>query len=387
MNESNVQTNNDFSKPNGFDTMLDKYLQTGNDGSPYSDRMQKDFRRAITGFKNFVQTNTPVNETQYEEPKVNMMSVNQPLRTGLEMVNGKYIYKIDQNSYNAVAPTKEYKDYDDLSFDIASHIESGHNLLIEGHSGIGKTQKIHEECAKRGIKLITLMCNEGTKLSDLKGHKELEGDITPYMLGVLPTAIEIANTEGQVVIYIDELGLLSPQMQGVLNETLDFRKSVTIESIGMTYKLEEKAKLIVIASTNPSTYGGRNPINPDLNARFNVRELRSPTVDEVETIVSWDGVPENLKKGILGMYEQLVSASHTREVDYTFSPRDLDNLVEQLLVNFKITQEIVSEDDSMFETKAFKRIVQYIYSKYRAEPDSHRETVAKIIASCTNITI
>ena len=149
--------------------------------------------------------------------------------------------------------------------------------------------------------------------------------------------------------------------------------------------MEEGAKLIVIASTNPSSYGGRNPINGDLNSRFDVKVVANPTVDQVEKIVDWGNIPDNLRKGMLAMYEQLASASHTDEVDYTYSPRDLDGNIQQLINNFKLTNEEISEDDSMFTTTAFTSIVNHIYAKFRAEPDSHKRTVTKIIRSCTSI--
>ena len=462
MNESNSSNNTTTSGNNGFLTLVERFLQTGNDGSPYSERMQKDMRRTILAFKTFsddiVKTDKTLsfekvvdlflqtgNEGQpysermqkdmsrtilsfqkfltkpkTEEPKVEVPQVNQmtpqmlqveceptlrpqvaeiaiatppPLTrmqdtdTRYEIVNGRAIYPTVPDEYMTKAPEKQYVDYGGLDFEVRSHIESGRNLLIEGHSGIGKTQKVEEISAELGIPKVTLMCNEGTKISHIKGHIEMDGSMTPFRLGALPTAIECANKHPtkMCIIYIDELALLTQQMQGILNETLDFRKSVTIENLGITYKLEEGAKLIVIASTNPSSYGGRNPINGDLNSRFDVKVVANPTVDQVEKIVDWGNVPDNLRKGLLGMYEQLASASHTDEVDYTYSPRDLDGNIQQLIDNFKLTNEEINEDDSMFNTTAFTAIVNHIYAKFRAEPDSHKRTVAKIIRSCTAI--
>jgi len=391
-----------------FEKVVDLFLQTGNEGQPYSERMQKDMSRTILSFQKFL-TKPKTEEPKAEVPAVNVPQVNQmtpqvlqvsqqhesakaPKQqveqdTRYEIVNGRAIYPTVPDEYMTKAPEKQYVDYGGLDFEIRSHIESGRNLLIEGHSGIGKTQKVEEISAELGIPKVTLMCNEGTKISHIKGHIEMDGSMTPFRLGALPTAIECANKHPtkMCIIYIDELALLTQQMQGILNETLDFRKSVTIENLGITYKLEEGAKLIVIASTNPSSYGGRNPINGDLNSRFDVKVVANPTVDQVEKIVDWGNVPDNLRKGMLGMYEQLASASHTDEVDYTYSPRDLDGNIQQLIDNFKLTNEEISEDDSMFNTTAFTAIVNHIYAKFRAEPDSHKRTVAKIIRSCTAI--
>lgn len=391
-----------------FEKVVDLFLQTGNEGQPYSERMQKDMSRTILSFQKFL-TKPKTEEPKAEVPAVNVPQVNQmtpqvlqvsqqhesakaPKQqveqdTRYEIVNGRAIYPTVPDEYMTKAPEKQYVDYGGLDFEIRSHIESGRNLLIEGHSGIGKTQKVEEISAELGIPKVTLMCNEGTKISHIKGHIEMDGSMTPFRLGALPTAIECANKHPtkMCIIYIDELALLTQQMQGILNETLDFRKSVTIENLGITYKLEEGAKLIVIASTNPSSYGGRNPINGDLNSRFDVKVVANPTVDQVEKIVDWGNVPDNLRKGMLGMYEQLASASHTDEVDYTYSPRDLDGNIQQLIDNFRLTNEEINEDDSMFNTTAFTAIVNHIYAKFRAEPDSHKRTVAKIIRSCTAI--
>jgi hypothetical protein len=396
-----------------FSELMEMFLQKGNEGAPYSERMQKDMRRTLTGFK--ASLSKPKTETTVNVPQVNQMTPQtvqveckptlqsqveevavstpppvtrmQDTDARYEIVNGRAIYPTDPDEYMTKAPEKQYVDYGGLDFEIRSHIESGRNLLIEGHSGIGKTQKVEEISAELNIPKVTLMCNEGTKISHIKGHIEMDGTMTPFRLGALPTAIECANKHPtkMCIIYIDELALLTQQMQGILNETLDFRKSVTIENLGITYKLEEGAKLIVIASTNPSSYGGRNPINGDLNSRFDVKVVANPTVDQVEKIVDWGNIPDNLRKGMLGMYEQLASASHTDEVDYTYSPRDLDGNIQQLIDNFKLTNEEISEDDSMFTTTAFTSVVNHIYAKFRAEPDSHKRTVAKIIRSCTSI--
>ena len=380
-----------------FSELLEMFLQKGNEGAPYSERMQKDMRRTITGFKTSLgspkttvkvpQVNQMTPQTVQVECKPTLQPQVEDTDARYEIVNGRAIYPINPDEYMTKAPEKQYVDYGGLDFEIRSHIESGRNLLIEGHSGIGKTQKVEEISAELNIPKVTLMCNEGTKISHIKGHVEMDGSMTPFRLGALPTAIECANKHPtkMCIIYIDELALLTQQMQGILNETLDFRKSVTIENLGVTYKLNEGSKLIVIASTNPSSYGGRNPINGDLNSRFDVKVVANPTVEQVEKIVDWGEIPDNLRKGMLAMYEQLASASHTDEVDYTYSPRDLDGNIHQLIDNFKLTNEEISEDDSMFTTTAFTSIVSHIYAKFRAEPDSHKRTVAKIIRSCTSI--
>lgn len=53
MNESNSSNNTTTSGNNSFLTLVERFLQTGNDGSPYSERMQKDMRRTILAFKTF----------------------------------------------------------------------------------------------------------------------------------------------------------------------------------------------------------------------------------------------------------------------------------------------------------------------------------------------
>ena len=62
------------------------------------------------------------------------------------------------------------------------------------------------------------------------------------------------------------MNALEPELQKLLNPLLDDRRHITAN--GKQFKLNNDAKLIVIATMNPSTYAGTSPLNEDLRSRF-----------------------------------------------------------------------------------------------------------------------
>ena len=352
--------------------LLKQFLETGNNGKPFSPRMQQDYGRAI---KQFMAFGFKVPQTKQDL----IVSSYSKIPAGVENINGRLVYKVDPLDYECTPFEKKYIDMFGIKSRLDAHWKSGQPYLIEGEQGTGKTQVVREWCFENKIPLVTLLCNEGTKLSDIIGHPELDGDYTPYQLGALPRAIDVANQTGKCVLYIDELGLLTAPIQGSLNEALDNRRSVTIARLGLTYEVAKDAKLLIVASTNPVTYGGRNPLNADLNARFHVKVMPQLSADKYMQIVNTEGLDKEVVQALESTTMQLISAGKSNEVEYKFSPRDLDNIINQ----YKVDMQIYKENGDINST-SFNIMCQTILAKYRAEPESNINTVKNILRSCCN---
>ena len=138
------------------------------------------------------------------------------------------------------------------------------NILIEADKGVGKTTLAYEVANKIGCHIISYSCSSGTREGDLRGRiMNINGLFQP---GILVQAVEIANKNGMCILYLDELNALEPELQKLLNPLLDDRRYINAN--GRMFKLNNNARLIIIATMNPSTYAGTSPLNEDLRSRF-----------------------------------------------------------------------------------------------------------------------
>ena len=184
-------------------------------------------------------------------------------------------------------------------------------LCFVGPKGTGKTLVIAHFAAENNIPLIQYDCSENTRKGDLIGRYVLRGDETAYQLGVLPTAIEIANEVKTCILVLEELNALAPNMQKQLNQLLDWRRHVFADN-GKTYRLNKGAKLLVCATMNPSTYGGVFELNEDLISRWGQVWVDYPTQKEEQSIAQINGFDEKLLP-IITIKHQTKAKNH----DYT----------------------------------------------------------------------
>jgi len=152
-------------------------------------------------------------------------------------------------------PHKSYTDthqlhplYDKIAFES--------NVILVGPSGIAKSLSILAWAHENEVPVVDFDCSEDVRRAHLYGHYIAEGDDTPFVLGPITTAIEVANEVGKCILSLEEVNALTPQMQKALNPVSDFRRKVELPEIGKVFELEGDAKLWVVGSMNTSVYGG-----------------------------------------------------------------------------------------------------------------------------------
>lgn len=242
------------------------------------------------------------------------------------------------------------------------------NLLIKGPKGDGKSLSIVSLATYTQTPLITQPCSEDTKKRDLIGSFFIQGDKTPFMLGTMATAIDIANEYGRAILAFEEVNALTPQTQKQLNEFLDFRKSVSIPQIGKTYRLREGAQLWVVAMMNNVLYGGTYQLNEDFRSRWTEVEIGYPTMEQEKQILEANGIIGDSYNDIL---EGCVSiAAQTRDkhhsFNYSLSTRDVVGLAETiLLLGFDEALQLLSHK---FEGRDHELIATRISSTFRGAP-------------------
>lgn len=213
---------------------------------------------------------------------------------------------------------------------LETHLLHGKNVLIEGPHGIGKTLAIASQAFTRKIPLIQLDCSEQTKKYDIMGRYVLIGNEVKYQLGFLPTAFELANKYGYAVACLEEINALSPNMQKVLNQSLDWRNHCYVPDIHKIFKLNDGCRLMIAGTMNPSTYGGTFEFNQDLKSRFNIIKMNFPVEAKEKEIVAANVVSTN--QNLLQWLETLAIESRnglaTNTYSYAISTRDIVQTIE-----------------------------------------------------------
>ncbi|MHA1410644.1 MAG: AAA family ATPase [Candidatus Odinarchaeia archaeon] len=219
-----------------------------------------------------------------------------------------------------------YIDTNNQSELIKLHLEAHppQPLLFIGYKGTGKTLSFAHVAKELNIPIIQADLSENTKRGDLIGRFILKGSEVVYQLGILPTAILIANKTGRAILVLEELNALTPQMQKILNQLLDWRGAVHAPEIGRIFRLKKNARLLIGATSNPSNYGGVFEINEDLRSRFATLWFNYPAKeDELKILEAYGSKDKKLNELLIRLAVETRKAVNRNEVEYALSPRDL----------------------------------------------------------------
>ena len=196
-------------------------------------------------------------------------------------------------------------------------------ICMIGPTGTGKTLAVAAHHSQTGDPLLQADCSEGTKKSDLIGRFVILDGTVWYQLGILPTGIVVANTtkSGKAGIDFEEVNGLSPAMQKIVNQFLDWRGHVYIPELQKIYSLESGKSLMIYATMNPSTYGGTHELNKDFEDRFTPFKVPYPSSEQEFEILEHEGVPENIVRSLIQLGMELRASMASGDLDSSPSPR------------------------------------------------------------------
>jgi MoxR-like ATPase len=248
---------------------------------------------------------------------------------------------LDVVDVKSFIPNKEqrYLDIYGIHNVVDAHFLSSVPLLLKGEKGTGKTLSVYEWARQRGVPILQFDCSEGTKRFDLIGRFIPIGSEVRYQLGVMPTAVQVANMVGGCVLVFEEINALTPEMQKVLNQLLDFRQHVYIPEISTTFDLKPDKKLLVVGTMNPTTYGGVFPLNEDLQSRFAEIWFGYPTEEQEMKIFEYvfgqqSGDDANLSMFLIKLSGELRELKKSGAITYAPSTRDI-HLVWKMYQSYK----------------------------------------------------
>jgi MoxR-like ATPase len=201
------------------------------------------------------------------------------------------------------------------------------NLVLVGPKGVGKTLSFQSYAAKKSIPIVTFDCSEDVRRSNLIGMYTMRGNETPFILGPLTTAFEVANETGACILVLEEVNGLSPQMQKVLNPMADFRKRIEVPECGRVFELKNGAKLWLVGTMNTSAYGGVYALNEDLKSRFRMLSVSYPQPEAEQKIVEAH-FPKGIDATVLKRVMVLAQETRQKALEYALSPRDVVQILE-----------------------------------------------------------
>lgn len=238
---------------------------------------------------------------------------------------------IERMSSGEYAPRQGLKFVDVFGLhDLFDGLAFRSNLVLVGPKGVGKTLSFQTFAAKSKTAIITFDCSEDVRRTHLLGQYVLRGGETPFVLGPIPTAFEIANETGKCILVLEEINALSPQMQKTLNGLADFRRRVEVPECQRIFQLKEGAQLWFVGTMNPSVYGGVYALNEDLKSRFRLLALDYPTPTQEQKILEGVLSPELLPKLVVEKVLRLALETRQKSLEYALSPRDVQQVLEDV---------------------------------------------------------
>ena len=264
--------------------------------------------------------------------------------------------------------------------------------LIESEKGMGKTLLISDIALKHKIPLITMSCSSGTRMSDLEGRTHVDEHGSYYQLGVIPTAIELANHFGHAILFLDEINALDNELQKRLNPVLDERQSIYVN--GKLYKLNDNCKLSIVSAMNPVTYTGVNTLNEDLKSRFAGRVWNHSIKDQIDHAVDWtiDGQTgefiSDMKEKVIILCENMRNLRIKGEISYSLSIRDIKQFVDVLRMFGKgktFDDGNGGKTDDYF--KVMRKVLQTTVVNHKLDTEEERNSMGKLLYDIFAVTM
>lgn len=165
-----------------------------------------------------------------------------------------------------------------LRADIESAARSESKVLIAGETGVGKevvARMIHAGSARRRHSFLAVNC---AGLPEDLLESELFGHVRGSFTGAYRDKPGLASMADRGTLFLDELGEMSPRMQGVL---LRFLETGEIHPVGSD-RMELQVNVRVIAATNRDLLAriAAGQFREDLYYRLNVIRVSIPPLRE-----------------------------------------------------------------------------------------------------------
>jgi len=143
-------------------------------------------------------------------------------------------------------------------------LEEGHNVLIIGPTGTGKTHIIRKIGEELELPVLEVSFTLGTDVTDIIGRYELKEEETKWIYGPLPLSMRYGT-----LFYADEINMARPDIVSRLHPCLDDRRALTLsEHEEELIKAHHRYRFIGAMNPVELGYAGTRPLSPALKRRF-----------------------------------------------------------------------------------------------------------------------
>ncbi len=246
------------------------------------------------------------------------------------------IHGILDNSLSLALPAAWIEDPD------ATDVPPSSNLLYNSPHGFGKSvlaASFAVEAAKGlgyAVPMITVECNADVREHHLRGGLQIDPNGgTFFVPGPFLQAIYLANQVGCCVLNLEEISALTPGAQKMVNSMTDWRTGMFVPQLGYHVALRPGARVLVVATMNPKSYGGVYKLNDDLRSRFDEFVVPYPSEKAERKILFsvcsgiYDSANDEHRK-LIKQSCQLAAELRGDNYDYLLSTRDLRHLIENV---------------------------------------------------------
>ncbi len=221
-----------------------------------------------------------------------------------------------------------------IAHDIALAARSDAKVLITGESGTGKeviARLIHQRSRRAHRDLVTINCGavaETVLESELFGHAR--GSFT----GAERERIGHLERADRGTVFLDEIGEMSPRMQGAL---LRFLETGEVQRVGMD-RSSTRVDVRVIAATNSdlSACIRRREFREDLFYRLNVFQIVAPALRDrrvdIPALVAYFASLFSRKHGLPIPRFSPAALSAMERYEWPGNVRELRNAIERLVI-------------------------------------------------------
>lgn len=265
------------------------------------------------------------------DPEELIMEVKKVERiASLETTNALLRIQQTGSGYLLETKNKEFKHVLDIAAKVAVNDT---NVLILGESGVGKevvARYIHQYSNRKNNPFVSINCSsfpESLVEAELYGYEK--GAFT----GASSSRIGRFEAADSGVLFLDEIGDISPQVQVKLLQNLENKE---IQRIGSNKNIKIDFKLICATNKNLQDSINEGFFREDLFYRISTIIIKIPPLRERKEDIDnlmWffiNKAENELNKKIKGLQPSLLS--FLKNYDYPGNLREMKNIIERLIV-------------------------------------------------------
>jgi nitric oxide reductase NorQ protein len=251
---------------------------------------------------------------------------------------------------------------------LISYLNRGKNVLLTGDTGCGKTHLVEHVSAMMGKTLGTIQGNDGCRVEDIIGYRDLRAGDTTYTYGVLPKTMQ---TEGGL-IYWDEPNATPDGIRFVCFSAMDHRRQITLPQNGGEI-IKAKAGFTFVGAMNEGMgYRGTSVLNDAMRDRFDaiIPLAYLPEPREAKLLVARTGVDANIAAKLASAARKLREAMARGDIKTPISTRSLlatcDGIMGGISIGTAIELSIINKVSGvrMPERKTISDVMEAHFGKF-----------------------